>query len=138
VLAAVGAIAGVAAALGFAMGDRLSRSAQWAGVGYAVVMAAGALATLAFARRSARAWLALLIGVNVGVLNMQAASVFVHGVVISSLPATPTRLLTAVGIVCGFGAAAAAAAALFAEADNDVTVAAGGPRRRVPSARARP
>lgn len=131
VLVAVGAVAGVAAALAFATGDRLSRSTQWAAVGYAVVVAVGALLSLACAGRSAKTWLAMLIGVNVGVLNMQAASVFAHGVVISSLPATPTRLLTAIGIVFGFGGAAVAAAALVVEADD---AAAGGLRRRVQSA----
>jgi hypothetical protein len=115
VLAAVGAVAGVVAAVGFATGDRLSRSSQWVGLGYALVLAAGMLASLAFAGRSVRTWLAMLIGVNIVVLNMQAVSVFLHGVVISSLPATPTRLLTAIGIVCGLGATAAAAAAVVVE-----------------------
>jgi hypothetical protein len=101
--------------VGFATGDRLSRSSQWVGLGYALVLAVGAVASLAFAGRSVRTWLAMLIGVNVVVLNMQAVSVFLHGVVISSLPATPTRLLTAIGIACGLGATAAAAAAVVVE-----------------------
>jgi hypothetical protein len=101
------AIAGVAAAgaftasAAFATGDAIARRAQWVEVGSAALLALLAAGALLLGDRSVRTWAAMLVGVVAAALGLGSLSVFRHGVVISSLPASFARLATAVAVVGG-------------------------------------
>jgi hypothetical protein len=101
VLAGVGALGALAATVAFATGDTLARRALWVEVGSAVVLALVALASLVVGDRRLRIWAAMVVGVVAAALGLGGASVFVHGVVISSLPAFATRVATAVALLAG-------------------------------------
>ena len=111
VLTALVAAAGtLVASVGFATGNALGNRSEWFQVGCSVVLvvlAAGA----AFARRSVRTWTASLIGAAAIVLSLREVVVFWHGVVISSLSPSVTRLAVAVAIAGGFAAAGVSFAA---------------------------
>jgi hypothetical protein len=101
------AIAGIAAAgaltasAAFATGDAIARRAQWIEVGSAGLLALLAAAALLLGDRSVRTWAAMVVGVVASALGLGSLSVFRHGVVISSLPASFARLATAVAVVGG-------------------------------------
>jgi hypothetical protein len=78
-----------------------------------------AAGSLCIRDRSLRVWIASLLGAVAAVITLRSLSVFWHGVVISSLPETATRLAAAVAILGGVSAAVLGIAA----ADE-------GPRRR--------
>ena len=61
--------------------------------------------------RSLRTWSAMVVGVVAASLGLGSLSVFRHGVVVSSLPASLTRVATAVALV---GGAAAVVVAVLA------------------------
>jgi FtsH-binding integral membrane protein len=103
-LLAVAAAAGaLAASLGFATADSLGGASQWVQVGCAAVLVL--LGAVAFARRSVQTWTASLIGAAAIVLTLRQVVVFWHGVVISSLSPSVTRLAVAVAIAAELAAA---------------------------------
>jgi hypothetical protein len=113
-LAFVAAAAAVVASAGYTTGDSLAGTGRWLQVAALAVLAALAVGVLAFPRWRAHTWVAMVIGLVAGVLCLGSASVFWHGVVISSLPDWAARLTTAVAVVAGF-----AATGLAALADDD-------------------
>jgi hypothetical protein len=100
-VAAAGALAATAA---FATGDAIARRAEWIEVGAAALLAMLAVAALLFGDRSLRTWAAMVVGVFAAALGLGSLSVFWHGVVISSLPASIARLATAVALLGGAAA----------------------------------
>jgi hypothetical protein len=117
-LAAVAAaVAALVASVGFATGSSLGGASEWVQVGCsAVLVLLGAVA--AIARRGVRTWTASLIGAAAVVLSLRAVVVFWHGVIISSLSPTLTRLAVATALVGGL----AAAGVSFAADDGDEAV----------------
>jgi hypothetical protein len=103
-LAALAAAAALAASAAFATGDAIVKSTEWIEVGSAAVLAVLAAAALALGNSSFRTWAAMTVGVVAGALGLGSLSVFVHGVVISSLPAAVVRLATAVAFLGGTAA----------------------------------
>ena len=103
-LAGVAAAAALAASAAFATGDVIARRAQWIEVGSAGLLAALAAAALLLGDRSLRTWAAMVVGVVAAALGLGSLSVFWHGVVISSLPASLARLATAVAFLGGSAA----------------------------------
>jgi hypothetical protein len=102
--AAVAAGGALVASLGFATGGSFALASLWVQVGLAVVLAVVALAGVV-ARKAVRTWTASLVGGAAVVLCLRDVVVFWHGVLISSLPPTVTRLAVAAAIVGGFAAA---------------------------------
>jgi hypothetical protein len=103
-VAGVAAVAALAATTAFATGDAIARRAQWIEVGSAALLAVLAAAALLLGDRSLRTWAAMVVGVVAAALGLGSLSVFWHGVVISSLPASLARLATAVAFLGGAAA----------------------------------
>ena len=103
-VAGVAAAAALAATTAFATGDAIARRAQWIEVGSAALLAVLAAAALLLGDRSLRTWAAMVVGVVAAALGLGSLSVFWHGVVISSLPASLARLATAVAFLGGAAA----------------------------------
>jgi hypothetical protein len=101
VAASIGALA---ASLGFATAASLGAVSQWVQVGCAAALVAVGVAA-AFLRRSVRTWTASLIGAAAIVLTLRDVVVFWHGVLISSLSPSLTRLAVATAIAGGLAAA---------------------------------
>jgi hypothetical protein len=102
-LAAVASLASLAATAGFAGADPLSRRPLE--LACTALLALAALAALFRWTGEVRAWVAMLVGAVAVALSLGYVSVFWHGVVISTLPATLVRVFVALGVCCGFGAA---------------------------------
>jgi len=81
-----------------------ARRGQWLEVGSAALLAVLAAAALLLGDRSLRTWAAMVVGVFAAALGLGSLSVFWHGVVISSLPASVARLATAVAFLGGAAA----------------------------------
>ena len=109
-LAAVAALAALAASAAFAMGDAIARAGQWVDVAAAAVLALVALWALSFRSWSVRGWVTTLVGAVAAAISLGSLSVFWHGIVISSLPASLARLATEAAVVCGLSAAVLAVA----------------------------
>lgn len=126
-LTALAAAAGaLVASLGFATGNAIAGRSEWFQVGCSLVLVV--LATVAaFARGSVRTWTASLIGAAAIVLSLREVVVFWHGVVISSLSPSVTRLAVAAAIAGGFAAAGVSFAA--DDAGEPLSVAADDARR---------
>jgi hypothetical protein len=103
-VAGVAAAGALAATTAFATGDAIARRAQWIEVGSAALLALLAAAALLLGDRSLRTWVAMIVGVIAAALGLGSLSVFWHGVVISSLPASIARLATAVAFLGGAAA----------------------------------
>ena len=103
-VAGIAAAAALAASATFATGDVIARRAQWIEVGSAAVLAVVAAAALLLGDRSLRTWAAMVVGVVAAALGLGSLSVFWHGVVISSLPASFARLATEVAFLGGAAA----------------------------------
>jgi len=103
-VAAVAAVGALAASTAFATGDAIARPAEWLDVGAAALLALLAGAALLLRRRGLRTWAATVVGVVAAAIGLGSLSVFRHGVVISSLPASIARLATAVALVGGAAA----------------------------------
>jgi hypothetical protein len=110
-IAAIAATAALTASTAFATGDTIARRTQWIEAGSAGVLALLAAVALLRHERSLRTWAALVVGVVAASLGLGSLSVFRHGVVVSSLPASLTRVATAVALV---GGAAAVVVAVLA------------------------
>jgi hypothetical protein len=110
-LTAVAAAAGAAlASVGFAMEVSVGAASQWVQVAFAGVLLLVACSG-AFARRTLRSWTASLVGAAAVVLSLRQIVVFWHGVVISALSPTVTRLAVAVALAGGIAAAGVSFAA---------------------------
>ncbi len=94
-------VAGLAAQTAFSLRDAPSGRVAWVLVVAVFAIAAIAAASLAVTRGVRRAYLAGMIGVCVAVLCLSWLGVFLHGAVISALPAQPTRLLCSVAFTAG-------------------------------------
>ena len=103
-IAAIAAAGALTASTAFATGDTIARRAQWIEAGSAGVLALFAAVALLRHDRSLRTWAAMVVGVVAASLGLGSLSVFRHGVVVSSLPASFTRLATAVALVGGASA----------------------------------
>jgi hypothetical protein len=93
--------AGLVAFVAFSAADAPTGGVAWGRV--AVVAAFGAGLTVALVRVQGirRAHLAGVVGAAAAALDLGSLGVFRHGVVVSALPATPTRALCALAIVAG-------------------------------------
>ena len=100
-IAGLAAIGALAASTAFATGDTIARRTQWIEAASAGVLALLAAFALLRHDRSLRTWAAIVVGIVALSLGLGSLSVFLHGVVISSLPASFTRLATAVALVGG-------------------------------------
>ena len=107
-LAGLAAIGALSSSTAFATGDAIARRAQWLEVASAVVLALVAGASLVVGDRRLRIWAAMVVGVVAAALGLGALSVFLHGVVISSLSPFATRAATALALVAGAAAAVVA------------------------------
>jgi hypothetical protein len=103
-IAGLGATAALAASAAFANADAIAGRTQWIEVASAAVLAVLAAAALLIGDRSVRTGAALVVGVVAAALGLGSLSVFWHGVVISSLPASLARLATAVALLAGTAA----------------------------------
>ncbi len=103
-IAAIAAAGALTASTAFATGDTIARRTQWVEAGSAGVLALFAAIALLRHDRSLRTWAAMVVGVVAVSLGLGSLSVFLHGVVVSSLPASFTRLATAVALVGGASA----------------------------------
>jgi len=103
-IAAIAAAGALTASAAFATGDTIAPRTQWIEAGSAGVLALFAAFALLRHDRSLRTWAAMVVGVVAVSLGMGSLSIFRHGVVISSLPASFTRLATAVALVGGVAA----------------------------------
>jgi hypothetical protein len=103
-IAAIAAAGALTASTAFATGDTIARRTQWIEAASAGVLALFAAVALLRHDRSLRTWAALVVGVVAASLGLGSLSVFRHGVVVSSLPASFTRLATAVALVGGASA----------------------------------
>ena len=106
---ALGSLAGLAA-LGtlvvFGSADAPNGRVAWAQIVGAVALATVLTGVLLRARGIRRAQLAGLVGAAAFAISLGSLSVFWHGVVISVVPATPSRLLCALAFLGGIAAAA--------------------------------
>jgi hypothetical protein len=107
-IAAIAAAGALTASTAFATGDTIARRTQWIEAGSAGLLALFAAFALLRHDRSLRTWAAMVVGVVAVSLGLGSLSVFLHGVVVSSLPASFTRLATAVALVGGASAVAIA------------------------------
>jgi hypothetical protein len=103
-IAGIAAAAALAATTAFATGDAIARRAQWLEVASAVALALVAAASLVVGDRRLRIWAAMVVGVVAASLGLGSLGVFLHGVVISSLPAVAARAATGVAFVAGAAA----------------------------------
>lgn len=102
--AAVAAAAALVATVAFATGATFARASLWVEAAVAAGLLLLALAGLVV-RRSWRTWTASLVGAAAVVLCLRDLPVFWHGVVVSSLSATVTRLAVLVAVAGGLAAA---------------------------------
>ena len=109
-LAAAAALAALAASAAFATGDAIARVGQWVDVAAAAVLALVALWALSLGSWAVRGWVTTLVGAVAAAISLGSLSVFWHGIVISSLPASLARLATEAAVVCGLSAAVLAVA----------------------------
>ena len=103
-VAAVAAVGALAASTAFATGDAIARPTEWLDVGASAMLALLAGAALLLRRRGLRTWAATIVGVVAAAIGLGSLSVFRHGVVISSLPASVARLATSIALVGGAAA----------------------------------
>jgi hypothetical protein len=110
-LASVAGIAAVILSTSFAFVPGRSSFAAWMNVAFCCGMAVAVLST--FARKpSARHAIGGFVAVLAAFVGLSEANVFVHGFVISSLPAAVVRAATGIALSAGLIAAACAAALL--------------------------
>ena len=111
-LASVAGIAAVVLSTSFAFVPGTSSAAAWMNVAVCCGIAVAVLSIFAH-KPSARHAIAGFVAVLAAFVGLSEANVFVHGFVISSLPAALVRVATGVALGAGLIAAACAAALLF-------------------------
>lgn len=99
IVAGLGAgAAALAAQTAFALRDSTHGATSWPSIAIAGVVAVVAAALIAVGRGARRAYVAGAIGAGVAALTLSWLGVFLHGAVISALPALPVRLLCVVAL----------------------------------------
>jgi hypothetical protein len=104
-LACLAAAAALAASMGYATGNPITRLGAWIQIGCTALLTLMVPAALLMQNRGARAFVAALVGAIVAAISLASLGIFRHGVVISSLPSSLARLLTAIAVVGGLAAA---------------------------------
>lgn len=97
----VAGLAGLTAQTAFSLRDAPSGHIAWTLVVAAFTIAAIATVVLAVAHGTQRAYVAGTIGVSVAVFCLSWLGVFLHGAVVSALPAQATRLVCLVAFTAG-------------------------------------
>ncbi len=97
-LAAFGALA---ASASFATADEIGGAGQWVEVGAVGTLVAAAVASLRPRWRSLRIWVAAGLGTVCATLSLGSLGVFLHGYVISTLPAAAARVAVLLAVVAG-------------------------------------
>lgn len=100
-LAAAGALVGSAA---FATADEIGAKSQWVEFGLVAALLAVVVYGVRSGRRSLPIWVAVGMGIACATLSLGSLGVLWHGYVISSLPATVTRLSVLLAVVGGIAA----------------------------------
>jgi len=111
-LGAVAGAAAVAALVAFSVADAPNGRVAWTQLGLGLFLAAVMFGLLVRSHGARRTAVAGLLGAVAAAVSLGSIGVFRHGVVVSALPATVSRLLVALALV---GGAAAAAASLREE-----------------------
>lgn len=93
--------AGLVAFVAFSAADAPTGGVAWGRVAVVGAFGAGLAVALARVRGVRRAHLAGVVGAAAAALDLGSLGVFRHGVVVSALPAVPTRALCALAIVAG-------------------------------------
>jgi len=106
VLGAAAGVAALGALVAFGGADSPSGGVAWLQIGLGCGLAAILLGVLVLLRGVAQAQFAGIVGIAAAAVSLGSLGVFRHGVVISLLGATPTRLLVAAAFGCGLAAAA--------------------------------
>jgi FtsH-binding integral membrane protein len=94
-------LAGLTAQTGFTLRDAPSGNVAWVIIAAVFVIAAIAGCSLALTHGVRRAYVAGMIGLSVAVVCLSWVGVFLHGVVVSALPATATRFICAIACAAG-------------------------------------
>jgi hypothetical protein len=116
-LALAGGAAAVLASIAFALRDQPSGGSGWLQIGITLTLAVLLAALLARSTPRRRAHAAGVVGAVAAAGTLSSLPVFWHGVTVSALPATATRLACALALLCG---AAAAALSFLPEFDEPV------------------
>jgi len=93
--------AGLVAFVAFSAADAPTGGVAWGRVAVVTAFGAGLAVALVRVRGVRRAHLAGIVGAAAAALDLGSLGVFRHGVVVSALPAVPTRALCALAIVAG-------------------------------------
>jgi hypothetical protein len=93
--------AGLVAFVAFSAADAPTGGVAWGRVAVVAAFGAGLAVALVRVRGVRRAHLAGIVGAAAAALDLGSLGVFRHGVVVSALPAVPTRALCALAIVAG-------------------------------------
>jgi hypothetical protein len=105
VLGAAAGVAALGALVVFGGADSTSGGVAWLQIGLGGGLAVVLLGVLARLHGVAQAQFAGIVGIVAAVVSLGSLGVFRHGVVISLLGATPTRLLVAAAFGCGLAGA---------------------------------
>ncbi len=105
VLGALAAFGALAASTSFATADEISGAGEWVEVGVVAALLAVAVVSLRRRWSSLRIWAAAGIGVVAATFSAGSLGVFVHGYVISTLPAAAARLAVLLAVVAGMATA---------------------------------
>ena len=105
VLGALAAFGALAASTSFATADEISGAGEWVEVGVVAALLVLGLVSLRRPGSSLRIWAAAGIGVVAATFSVGSLGVFVHGYVISTLPAAAARLAVLLAVVAGMATA---------------------------------
>lgn len=105
VLGALAAFGALAASTSFATADEISGAGEWVEVGVVAALLVLAVVSLFPRWRSLRIWAAAGVGVVAATFSTGSLGVFVHGYVISTLPAAVARLAVLLAVVAGMATA---------------------------------
>jgi hypothetical protein len=111
VMAGVAGVAATVTAVGFALDDYASPGTWIASLDELVFVAVG-FGVLAWGPRSARAPAAIGLGLLCAAVGISKGAVFLHPIVLSSLPGTAARLFVALAVGAGFAATVLGGASL--------------------------
>jgi len=101
VLAATGAVAGLAMETAFAVANPFGSHTRWAEVAAAAVLVAAVVTALVLRTTVGRRWVALVVGIYAALMGLDAATTLWHGAVVSSWPAPAVRAAAVAAFVCG-------------------------------------
>lgn len=137
VLGGLASLGALASGISFGTADEISGSSPWIEVGAVGLLLALGVYAAARRHRGWRVWIGSLIGIVSVAFSLGALSVFGHGYVISTLPATVTRFCVLFAVV---GGAATSGLAIMVEFDSAAAHVARGrrPMRPAGAKRAQP